>query len=129
VPYAIIHDGLLMPLFGCLILGLAGENPLAHALGVRPLVFVGEASYCLYLLHFNLWNLIHDSHVLDALRLTWLDPWISYVLLIAMALFALYFIEKPAQRKLREWMGAAGETRNKKTGGRETVVKERGLGT
>jgi peptidoglycan/LPS O-acetylase OafA/YrhL len=23
-------------------------------------VFVGEASYCLYLLHFNLWNLIHD---------------------------------------------------------------------
>ena len=66
VPYAIIHDGLLMPLFGCIILGLAGENPLAHALGVRPLVFVGEASYCLYLLHFNLWNLIHGSHVLDA---------------------------------------------------------------
>ncbi len=31
VPYAIIHDGLLMPLFGCIILGLAGENPLAHA--------------------------------------------------------------------------------------------------
>ena len=33
VPYAIVHDGLLMPLFGCIILGLAGENPLAHALG------------------------------------------------------------------------------------------------
>ena len=54
-----------MPLFGCIILGLAGKNPLALALGWRPLVFVGEASYCLYLLHFNLWNLIHDSHVLD----------------------------------------------------------------
>ena len=25
MPYAIIHDGLLMPLFGCIILGLAGE--------------------------------------------------------------------------------------------------------
>ena len=74
VPYAIIHDGLLMPLFGCIILGLAGENPLAHALGVRPLVFVGEASYCLYLLHFNLWNLIHDSHVLDGLGLSRFDP-------------------------------------------------------
>ena len=79
VPYAIIHDGLLMPLFGCIVLGLAGENPLARALGVRPLVFVGEASYCLYLLHFNLWNLIHDSHVLDALGLSRFDPWISYV--------------------------------------------------
>jgi len=108
VPYAIVHDGLLMPLFGCIILGLAGENPLAHALGVRPLVFVGEASYCLYLLHFNLWNLIHDSHVLNQLGLSALDPWISYGLLIAMAILALYFIEKPAQRKLREWMHAVG---------------------
>jgi peptidoglycan/LPS O-acetylase OafA/YrhL len=101
-----IHDGLLMPLFGCIILGLAGENVLARALGVKPLVFVGEASYCLYLLHFNLWNLIHDSHVLDRLGLSRFDPWISYVLLIGLAIFALHFIEKPAQRKLRQWMGA-----------------------
>jgi peptidoglycan/LPS O-acetylase OafA/YrhL len=114
VPYPIIHDGLLMPLFGCIVLGLAGENLLARALGIRPLVFVGEASYCLYLLHFNLWNLIHGSHVLDALGLARFDPWISYVLLIALAIFALYFIEKPAQRKLREWMHAT------------TVVKEQG---
>jgi peptidoglycan/LPS O-acetylase OafA/YrhL len=105
VPYAIIHDGLLMPLFGCLILGLAGENLLSRALGVRPLVFVGEASYSLYLLHFNPWNLIHGSHVLDALGVAWMDPWISYVLLIVLAVCALYFIEKPAQRKLREWLG------------------------
>jgi peptidoglycan/LPS O-acetylase OafA/YrhL len=104
VPYSIIHDGLLMPLFGCIVLGLAGENLLAHALGIRPLVFVGEASYCLYLLHFSLWNLIHNSHVLDALGLARFDPWISYVLLIGLAIFALYFIEKPAQRKLREWL-------------------------
>ena len=114
VPYPIMHDGLLMPLFGCIVLGLAGENLLARALGIRPLVFVGEASYCLYLLHFNLWNLIHGSHVLDALGLARFDPWISYVLLIAMAIFALHFIEKPAQKKLREWMHAT------------TVVKEQG---
>ena len=106
VPYAIIHDGLLMPLFGCIILGLAGENPLARCAGLRPLVFVGEASYCLYLLHFNLWNLIHDSHVLEMLGLSRFDPWISYVLLIALALLALHFVEKPAQRKLRQWMHA-----------------------
>jgi peptidoglycan/LPS O-acetylase OafA/YrhL len=111
VPYAMIHDGLLMPLFAFIILGLAGENPLAHALGVRPLVFVGEASYCLYLLHFNLWNLIHDSHVLDVLGLSRFDPWISYVLLVALAIVALHFIEKPAQRKLREWMHATNVLR------------------
>jgi len=105
VPYAIVHDGLLMPLFGCIILGLAGNNPLAFAMGWRPLVFVGEASYCLYLLHFNLWNLIHDSHVLEWTGLIRFDPWISYVLLIGLALLALYAVEKPAQRQLRKWMG------------------------
>ena len=106
VPYPLLHDGLLMPLFGCIILGLAGSNPLAFALGARPLVFVGEASYCLYLLHFNMWNLIHDSHVLDRLGISRFDPWISYVLLILMALLALHFVEKPAQRQLRKWMHA-----------------------
>jgi peptidoglycan/LPS O-acetylase OafA/YrhL len=104
LPYAIMHDGLLMPLFGCIILGLSGENALARALGIRPLVFVGEASYALYLLHFNFWNLIHDTHVLNRLGVAQFDPWISYVILIAMALLALYLVEKPAQRQLRKWM-------------------------
>ena len=104
IPYAMIHDGLLMPLFGCMILGLSGNNWLAAGFGWRPLVFVGEASYCLYLLHFNLWNLIHDSHILNRVGLAQFDPWISYFLLIAMAVMALHFVEKPAQQMLRKWM-------------------------
>lgn len=112
VPFALIHDGLLMPLFGFLILGLAGENLLASALGIKPLVFVGEASYCLYLLHFNLWNMVHESHVLNRLGLSRFDPWLSYSLMVVLAIFALYFIEKPAQRKLREWMHATNVLRN-----------------
>jgi peptidoglycan/LPS O-acetylase OafA/YrhL len=106
IPYALIHDGLLMPLFACMILGLAGENPLSFFFGLRPLVFVGEASYCLYLLHFTLWNLIHNSHVLEHLNLIQFDPWISYLLLIGLALLALHLVEKPAQRQLRKWLGA-----------------------
>ena len=106
VPYPLIHDGLLMPLFGCIVLGLAGKNLLAGFFGLPPLVFVGEASYCLYLLHFTMWNLIHDSHVLDRLGLARFDPWISYLILIGMALLALHLVEKPAQRQLRKWMGA-----------------------
>lgn len=106
MPYPLLHDGLLMPFFGFIILGLAGENLLAHAIGAAPLVFVGEASYCLYLLHFNMWNLIHDTHVLNRVGLDRFDPWISYLLLVLMALFALHFVEKPAQRMLRKWMHA-----------------------
>jgi peptidoglycan/LPS O-acetylase OafA/YrhL len=104
VPYAVAHDGLFMPLFGCIILGLSGENWLAGFFGLAPLVFVGEASYCLYLMHFNLWNLIHDSHILDRLGLNRFDPWISYILLIGLAVAALHLVEKPAQRALRKIM-------------------------
>ncbi|MGB8261004.1 MAG: acyltransferase [Terracidiphilus sp.] len=104
IPYAIIHDGLLMPLFGCIILGLAGNNAMARGFSWRPLVFVGEASYCLYLLHFNLWNLVHGSGLLERTGLIRFDPWISYVALILLALAALHLVEKPAQRTLRGWM-------------------------
>lgn len=115
LPYPIAHDGLMMPLFAFIILGLAGENPLARALSVKPLVFIGEASYCLYLLHFNLWNMIHRSHILDRIGLSRFDPWLSYVLLIALSIFALHFIEKPAQRKLRKWMHATNVLRGSGT--------------
>jgi len=104
LPYAILHDGLLMPLFGCIVLGLAGENFLASGFSWRPLVFIGEASYCLYLLHFNLWKLIHDTGFLRSLGLARFDPWISYIILIGLALMALHLIEKPAQRQLRKWL-------------------------
>jgi peptidoglycan/LPS O-acetylase OafA/YrhL len=115
VPYVLIHDSLLMPFFGCIILGLSGQNLLSRILGWRPFVFVGESSYCLYLLHFNFWNLIHDTHILDHLGIAWLDPWISYVTLIALALVALHFIEKPAQKILRRWLNASSESGEKPT--------------
>jgi peptidoglycan/LPS O-acetylase OafA/YrhL len=106
VPYAIIHDGLLMPLFACIILGLSGDNLLSRIIGCRPLVFIGMGSYSLYLLHFNLWNILHGSHVLNLLGLARFDPWISYVLLIGLALLVFHTIERPAQRQLRKWMNA-----------------------
>jgi peptidoglycan/LPS O-acetylase OafA/YrhL len=57
--------------------------------------------------------------VLDALGLIRFDPWISYVLLIALAVFALHFIEKPAQRKLREWMHATTVVKSERVGNKE----------
>ncbi len=105
LPYAMLHDGLLIPIFGAMILGLAGHNALSRFFGLAPLVFVGEASYCLYLLHFNLWNLVHASGILPALGLARFDPWISYALLIAIAILTLHLVEKPAQRWLRSRIG------------------------
>ena len=85
LPYVMMHDGLLMPLFAGVILCLAGQNPLARFFGLLPFIAIGEASYCLYLLHFNLWTLLHDSHFLEKSGLIVFDPWISYLFLIVAA--------------------------------------------
>ena len=105
VPYAMIHDGLLIPLFGAIVLGLAGDNWLSKWFRLKPLVFIGESSYCLYLLHFNLWNMLHQSGLLPRLGLDRFDPWLSYALLVGLGLLTLHFVEKPAQKLLRSWMG------------------------
>jgi peptidoglycan/LPS O-acetylase OafA/YrhL len=103
LPYVFLHDGLLMPLFGLTILGLAGENILSRIFGFLPFVLLGEASYCLYLLHFNLWTLIHDSGFLQKTGLINLDPWLSYLLLLVAAVLTMKFIERPGQRLMRNW--------------------------
>ncbi len=102
IPYVLMHDGLLMPLFGCAILGLAGENPLARFFGFAPFVALGQASYCLYILHFNLWTLIHNSGLLVRTGLNRFDPWISYALLAAAAGATVALIERPMQRRIRK---------------------------
>ena len=101
IPFPLMHDGLLMPLFACAILGLAGRNPLARFFGLAPFVALGQASYCLYILHFNLWALIHQSGILQKIGIVQFDPWISYGLLAAGAGTALLLVERPVQRLIR----------------------------
>ena len=106
LPFPMMHDGLMMPLFGMAVLGLAGHNVIARFFGLAPLVAVGQASYCLYILHFNLWNTIHDHHLVARLGLSQFDPWLSYGLLVTLALLAMKWIERPAQRWIRATFAA-----------------------
>ena len=106
LPYVFLHDGLLMPLFALTILGLAGKNILSSVFGFLPFVLLGEASYCLYLLHFNLWTLIHDTGLLERTGLVRLDPWISYLLLVLGAVATMKWIERPGQKLIRGWIKA-----------------------
>jgi len=100
LPFLLTHNGLLAPLFGAMILGLAGSHPLTSFLSFRPLVVIGEASYCLYILHFNLWRWIHTAGLLTTLHIARWDPWISYLLLELAALVAYRWVEQPG----RGWM-------------------------
>ena len=61
-PYLLMHGGLLTPVFAALVLGLSGPHPISALFSWRPLLLIGESSYCLYLLHFNVFQLLHIYH-------------------------------------------------------------------
>ncbi len=106
VPFLLMHNGLITPLFALSILGLAGHHPITHFLRFPLFVAVGEASYCLYIIHFNLWRWIHHSGILVRLHLVRFDPWISYLLLEIAALVAYRWIERPSRGWIQRLLSA-----------------------
>jgi peptidoglycan/LPS O-acetylase OafA/YrhL len=98
VPYILLHGGLLVPMFSALIIGLSGTGPISSVFSWRPLVLLGQTSYCLYLLHFNFINLIRQNHIAERLHVSALDPWITYAATLGLAFAALYLVERPARR-------------------------------
>jgi peptidoglycan/LPS O-acetylase OafA/YrhL len=99
-PYLLMHGGLLTPVFAALVLGLSGPHPISAVFSWRPLLLIGESSYCLYLLHFNVFQLLHTNRVPERLHLAALDPWLSYVILILFALAVFRFVEIPARKAI-----------------------------
>jgi peptidoglycan/LPS O-acetylase OafA/YrhL len=99
-PYLLMHGGLMTPVFAALILGLSGPHPISTLFSWRPLLLIGESSYCLYLLHFNVFQLLHTYHVPERLHLAALEPWLSYGILILIALAAFHFVETPARKAI-----------------------------
>lgn len=100
VPYLILHGGILLPLFSILVFGLSGQHTISKIFAWGPLLLIGESSYCLYLLHFNAFVLIHNYHLPERLHVAALDPWISYAALIGMSVFLYRFIENPVRRAI-----------------------------
>jgi peptidoglycan/LPS O-acetylase OafA/YrhL len=103
LPYVLVHGGLLTPLFAAVILGLAGPSPLARIFAWRPLVEVGASTYALYLLHFNVFTLIHLNHVPEKLHVERFDPWISYVFVVLLAMAVRKWVEHPCQVAIGGW--------------------------
>lgn len=103
VPYILVHGGLFTPVWSLVILGLAGPSPLARVFSIRPLVAVGTSTYALYLLHFNVFTLLQWNHVTERLHVGALDPWISYVFVVLLAMAVRRWVEHPCQRVIQGW--------------------------
>lgn len=103
LPTIFKHGPLLAPFFALAIWGLANRGLLARLLGIRPLVWLGDASYSLYILQvpvLDWWFQVQGevSGVPHALSLQ-----MRYVgILIALSLIAHRVVEMPVQRILRQ---------------------------
>ncbi len=99
-PYVLMHGGLLVPLFAALVIGLSGENAIAAVFSWRPLVVLGQTTFCLYLLHFNAMNLIRTYKLPERLHVASLDPWISYAAVLLLAYAAMHLVERPGREAI-----------------------------
>ncbi len=109
IPIAFVHNGLLLPLYSALILGLAlGGGVVARGLAVSPLVFLGNASYAMYILHFPIgeWFVLAEKYFAVSFE------GVGYVVLYTFAVVAVSalfyrFAEGPLHIKLRKTLEAA----------------------
>jgi peptidoglycan/LPS O-acetylase OafA/YrhL len=100
VPYILMHGGFLVPLFAALVIGLSGQNIFASIFAWKPIELLGQASYALFLLHFNFINLLRQHHVVERLHLAAYDPWISYAACLVLSVIAMHLVERPARRAI-----------------------------
>lgn len=110
LPLPLVHNGLLLPVYSALIFGLAlGGGVVARLLSLSSLVFLGNASYAMYILHFPIaeWlllagKLLHYPIVLDSLA------WAMFYTFIVIAGSSIFyqFAEEPLHQKLRKALTA-----------------------
>lgn len=101
-----------LPAVALLILSLAmGQGPVSRFIGLRPVVYLGEISYSLYMVHMIVLELCflpldYTRYGIDAspaLSLAWLC--MSFLVVAATTLWTYNHVEKPARIYLRRLAG------------------------
>ena len=105
IPYFLLHDGLLLPLFAMIIYGLARSPGIWDKILSQPvLLLLGESSYALYILHapIKAWFVLIDKHVV-------LSRWVSlpvqgllyFTLTLTLSIVAYKKIEVPWRKRIQ----------------------------
>lgn len=99
LPYLALHNGLLIPLYAMVIIGLSQPNWMTNLLSGSVLILLGEASYAFYLVHaiFNVFErqLGFGSSIREAV--------ISLPIVIGISILMHLYIERPARRYILAW--------------------------
>jgi peptidoglycan/LPS O-acetylase OafA/YrhL len=108
LPYAVLHNALLLPAFGALLWSVAcARGGGARLLGSRPFVSVGKATYALYILQMPLmyWLLLAEQKAGITLGgAKFLAVFVPLVL--AVTAFAHLTVERSGRRLLQRWWPA-----------------------
>ena len=107
-PESLIDHGLLAPLVGCLMWGLAiGEGWFGRLLGSRPIAYLGEISYGIYIFQFPIFTACFV--LTKRLRLPWnsrLTFLACCAILICLSALSFEWVEKPLRRAgMRRYAG------------------------
>lgn len=102
LPNVMISNGLFIPLYSLIILGLSDVNWLSRALSASWLVLLGEASFALYLFHFlfNDWTMEHFGAGSGLVSATW-----KLAIVISISVAPHLFVERPARKAILQWWG------------------------
>jgi peptidoglycan/LPS O-acetylase OafA/YrhL len=100
LPYVMLANGIMIPFYAMLILGLCEDNWLTRALSVRPLILLGEASYALYLFHltFSDWVRYRFGASTSIEAAMW-----KLAILIPITIGLHIFVERPCRTVLLRW--------------------------
>jgi peptidoglycan/LPS O-acetylase OafA/YrhL len=110
VPYALMHNGFLLPAYALLIFTLAGgQGRLAGMLSTKRMHLLGEASFALYLLHVSLLSYVIKALSLLGLSIERTPALVIIYLVVAqgVSILVLQRIEEPARKAIRRRLSRA----------------------
>jgi len=94
------------PLYACLILIMAFQRGwLSRTFSVGPMVFLGEISYSVYLVHWIVLQYLQGWQSQLQSVPTWCGCAIYWLIVIALASGIFTFVERPARQIMRGWIG------------------------
>ncbi len=99
LPYIALHNGLLIPIYTIIVLGLSQTNWLTRLLSGRILILLGEASYAFYLIHSIFNSLAQRLGIGETIH----GAFMTLPVIIALSILMHLYVERPCRRYVLAW--------------------------
>lgn len=99
-PNVMMFDGLFIPFYTLIVLGLSEPNWLSKLLSAPWLILLGEASYALYLFHFlfNDWTMDRFGAGHGLIPAVW-----KLAIVIPVSVLIHIYVERPGRKLILQW--------------------------